>query len=241
MKKVMKRAWEIFRTLLGDYTAKIKMALRMAWAEIKNKPAVAEYSWKLNNGDNAKITIEYRKYVESGVLVREIKTKFFKNGEEIKKSGSNDVEKCSDIKEIEMFSRREIRTHKDEFMSNKHKKEVVFIPAVKNVKFLASEHKTALDLLIKDLISAGTTAEAKELEAKLIADAKTASKAAEEARKARIEKYILNRKAVVNKTYGGEIYFECNECGTIFTSQYRGYVKCPCCGETSDDFIREID
>lgn len=35
MKNVMVRAWEIYRHLEGDHLAKIAMALRMAWAEIK--------------------------------------------------------------------------------------------------------------------------------------------------------------------------------------------------------------
>ena len=36
MKAIMKRAWEILRTLTGDHIAKLAMALRMAWAEKKN-------------------------------------------------------------------------------------------------------------------------------------------------------------------------------------------------------------
>lgn len=35
-KNVMKRAWEIYRTLIGDHIAKLAMALREAWAETKN-------------------------------------------------------------------------------------------------------------------------------------------------------------------------------------------------------------
>ena len=35
MKKIMKRAWEIYRTLTGDHVAKLSMALKMAWAETK--------------------------------------------------------------------------------------------------------------------------------------------------------------------------------------------------------------
>ena len=35
MKNVMKRAWEIYRTLEGDKLAKLSMALKMAWAEAK--------------------------------------------------------------------------------------------------------------------------------------------------------------------------------------------------------------
>lgn len=35
MKQIMKRAWEIYRTLEGDKIAKLSMALRQAWAEAK--------------------------------------------------------------------------------------------------------------------------------------------------------------------------------------------------------------
>lgn len=37
MKNIMKRAWEIFRTLTGDRDAKLKLALKQAWAEAKSK------------------------------------------------------------------------------------------------------------------------------------------------------------------------------------------------------------
>lgn len=36
MKKIMTRAWEIYRTLEGDRLAKLAMALRQAWAEYKS-------------------------------------------------------------------------------------------------------------------------------------------------------------------------------------------------------------
>lgn len=35
MLNIMKRAWEIYRTLTGDHIAKLSEALRQAWAEIK--------------------------------------------------------------------------------------------------------------------------------------------------------------------------------------------------------------
>lgn len=35
MKNIMKKAWEIYRTLTGDHIAKLSMALRMAWQEVK--------------------------------------------------------------------------------------------------------------------------------------------------------------------------------------------------------------
>lgn len=35
-KQVMKRAWEIYRTLTGNRIAKLSAALKQAWAEVKN-------------------------------------------------------------------------------------------------------------------------------------------------------------------------------------------------------------
>lgn len=37
LRKVMKRAHEIARKMVGDYIARLKMALKIAWAEIKTK------------------------------------------------------------------------------------------------------------------------------------------------------------------------------------------------------------
>lgn len=35
MKKIMKRAWEIYRTLTGTHKSKISIALKKAWSEVK--------------------------------------------------------------------------------------------------------------------------------------------------------------------------------------------------------------
>ena len=37
MKKIMIRAWEIYRTLEGDHRAKLALALRQAWKEAKRE------------------------------------------------------------------------------------------------------------------------------------------------------------------------------------------------------------
>ena len=80
MENVMKRAWEIYRTLVGDRIAKISAALKKAWAEKKNTKktmaeAVTEFLTKL--GYNVRcgndkhhpvltaekeITVKYRDY-----------------------------------------------------------------------------------------------------------------------------------------------------------------------------------
>lgn len=52
MKKIMKRAWEIYRTLIGDHIAKLALALRQAWAEAK---AAAKNAAKKAFGGFAKV------------------------------------------------------------------------------------------------------------------------------------------------------------------------------------------
>lgn len=42
MKNVMARAWEIYRTLEGDRLAKLSLALRQAWSEIKGGNKMVE-------------------------------------------------------------------------------------------------------------------------------------------------------------------------------------------------------
>lgn len=46
-KQLMKRAWEIFRTLSGDKRAKLKAALKEAWAEMKNACIKEESQFEL--------------------------------------------------------------------------------------------------------------------------------------------------------------------------------------------------
>lgn len=41
-KQIMKRAWEIYRTLTGDHIAKLSMALREAWAEARAPKTMRE-------------------------------------------------------------------------------------------------------------------------------------------------------------------------------------------------------
>lgn len=60
MKKIMMRAWEIYRTLTGDHAAKIAAALRMAWAETKGTA-------KQNRDDIiAALTKKYGRWTKQG-------------------------------------------------------------------------------------------------------------------------------------------------------------------------------
>lgn len=51
IKAVMKRAWEIYRTLIGDKIAKLSMALRQAWAEIKKAESAFKGFAKISKSD----------------------------------------------------------------------------------------------------------------------------------------------------------------------------------------------
>jgi len=47
MKKIMRRAWEIYRTLEGDHEAKLSLALRTAWRETSSIETPEEIIEKL--------------------------------------------------------------------------------------------------------------------------------------------------------------------------------------------------
>lgn len=42
MKNIMKRAWEIYRTLTGDHIAKLAMAMKKAWSEVKREVKITK-------------------------------------------------------------------------------------------------------------------------------------------------------------------------------------------------------
>lgn len=49
-KEVMKRAWEIYRTLEGDRTAKLSYAMKQAWAEVKASQTASVEDKLISNG-----------------------------------------------------------------------------------------------------------------------------------------------------------------------------------------------
>lgn len=55
MKQIMKRAWQIYRTLTGDKTAKLSMALRRAWNEFKEGTIMKENIAKFIKQYNVRI------------------------------------------------------------------------------------------------------------------------------------------------------------------------------------------
>lgn len=71
-KQVMRRAWEIYRELVGDRIAKLSMAMRQAWAEVKAAAAA-----EIVNGWNVTALIEagcnrWKKYGKDRVYLRHI-------------------------------------------------------------------------------------------------------------------------------------------------------------------------
>lgn len=64
MKQIMKRAWQIYRTLTGDKIAKLSMALRQAWAEAKEAAEKKTFSgretmmWMLNDHEGFEVSFK---------------------------------------------------------------------------------------------------------------------------------------------------------------------------------------
>ena len=87
MKKLMKRAWEIVITLEGDLRAKLSVALKQAWAELKN--VKKEIVKKFDKNGNLDVEFEineagekdgfYRSYVNGEVFAEGQ----FKNGKRV--------------------------------------------------------------------------------------------------------------------------------------------------------------
>lgn len=50
MKNIMKRAWEIYRTLIGEHVAKLSMALKKSWREAKEMVQKVEETVKTGKG-----------------------------------------------------------------------------------------------------------------------------------------------------------------------------------------------
>lgn len=59
--QIMTRAWEIFRTLVGDRIAKLSMALRQAWAEAKSSSTEMGWNVKKLEAIGAKRWTKYGK------------------------------------------------------------------------------------------------------------------------------------------------------------------------------------
>ena len=69
-KEVMKRAWEIYRTLSGDRNAKLSQALKQAWAEMKNDDEIVN-GWNVTALENAGAS-RWTKYGKDRVYIRAI-------------------------------------------------------------------------------------------------------------------------------------------------------------------------
>lgn len=82
LKKIMHRAWQIYRTLQGDRIAKIAYAMKQAWAEAKNDGG-AVYSWFSTGGTEIKLVAKYTAYMADEIL--------YADGQEIK-SGKKIIE-----------------------------------------------------------------------------------------------------------------------------------------------------
>lgn len=101
MKNIMKRAWEIYRTLVGNHIAKLSQALKMAWKEVKKvvfngfaKVAKTENTY----GECCFLTFKaWEKYGKSRIYINDYKGRtlgYIENAEVIIKDnqGNSDCE-----------------------------------------------------------------------------------------------------------------------------------------------------
>lgn len=80
MKNVMKRAWEIYRTLSGQHVAKLVMALRMAWKEVKSmSKTIVEQLKAFMVSKNVTDICEIESSI-CGKLIKRISYREYKNG-----------------------------------------------------------------------------------------------------------------------------------------------------------------
>lgn len=84
VREIMIRAWEIYRTLEGDRTAKMSMALKRAWEEAKAANTIKSYRERIFRNDPFAFRISKK---QAGAIYRA-----FKSGEiEIEKATVNFV------------------------------------------------------------------------------------------------------------------------------------------------------
>ena len=88
VRKIMQRAWEIYRTLEGDRDAKLAYSLTQAWAEAKNDGG-AVYSWFSGGGQEIKLVAKYTAYMADEIL--------YADGQEIDETKNVDYWKVIDI------------------------------------------------------------------------------------------------------------------------------------------------
>lgn len=81
-KEVMKRAWEIYRTLSGDRNAKLSQALKQAWAEVKEEATTEITLPELIGSEKQVAWAESirKNYVEAMYNYLKSDEKFFYNG-----------------------------------------------------------------------------------------------------------------------------------------------------------------
>lgn len=80
-KEVMKRAWEIYRTLEGDRNAKLSQALKQAWAEVKTVDSEIVLPELIGSEKQVAWAEKIRKnYVEAMYKFVKSDEKFFYNG-----------------------------------------------------------------------------------------------------------------------------------------------------------------
>lgn len=115
MKNVMKRAWEIYRTLTGDRLAKLSQALKMAWAEVRETAkkinhVVFAYDIKVVDGDKIAVSAPKNRTATTNqelTFIREHKAEIITF---IKKKEAKEAKEKSFVESLKVKYAKEIAT-----------------------------------------------------------------------------------------------------------------------------------
>lgn len=222
MKNVMTIAWRIYKTLTGDHLAKLRMALRLAWKELKEMDNT--YSWTGNNGKEFKLVAEFKQYMVDEV--RNSDGYEYSTGKKIVRTDSKLVA-FADGKEVEVC--RNINFWK---IIDEPKYGCKRIWGINRIGFTA-ERASEIESFLNGVIEAGKTEEVKAFE-----NAERAKRIAKElayyervVADAEKQKEIMTDKK--RKTYmkrWNDIYNEGGE----------GYVPCPVCKEEYEFAMKKV-
>jgi cell fate (sporulation/competence/biofilm development) regulator YmcA (YheA/YmcA/DUF963 family) len=116
MRNVMKRAWEIYRTLEGDRLAKLSFALKQAWSEIKGgmkmvelKGSEKQIKWANDLREKMNKEIEmWKKAINQTNYIKETTQQKALDQIEAVKTYINNIENAGDIiSEFKDFTKNE--------------------------------------------------------------------------------------------------------------------------------------
>ena len=225
-KSIMIKAWAKVKEMkangwVGSTSMMLSIALKEVWAEVKSANAikVSDDCKTLTINSETVNILYYNK--EHGIYITELLADKF--------SWFNKRRTCKIINNDFLTENYNSITSKSKFFSMSNIKfidgESFQIPAV------VAKWETKADIDVKYEVLKALCAEYNTYEK---IKAYNAKKNAEESKKSMLSEF--------DKTYGGNCYYECLECGHKFTSRYHNYAKCRMCGETfANGWVKELD